>query len=129
MMTITANGKEYKVEFGYNSFCDNDLMDRTAELMTALSEPIANVAGVMKQAQIMFACVRDLLYVGFKKHNAVLNPEEVGDILDAYREEAPEGEDRGILAIYAQITKELTDEGFLGGMLNQMIQTKKAKKK
>lgn len=30
-MELKVKGKEYKVRFGYNSFCDTDLMDRTKE--------------------------------------------------------------------------------------------------
>ena len=33
MKTFTINGKEYKIKFGYNSFCDTDLMERTNDLM------------------------------------------------------------------------------------------------
>ena len=33
MMTLIINEKEYKVKFGYNSFCDTDLMDRTSDLL------------------------------------------------------------------------------------------------
>ena len=32
-MELKVKGKEYKVRFGYNSFCDTDLMDRTKDLL------------------------------------------------------------------------------------------------
>ena len=34
MMILNVKGKEYKVKFGYNSFCDTDLMDRTNDLLS-----------------------------------------------------------------------------------------------
>ena len=33
MMVLKVKEKEYKVKFGYNSFCDTDLMDRTSALL------------------------------------------------------------------------------------------------
>ena len=32
-MVLKVKDKEYKVKFGYNSFCDTDLMDRTSDLL------------------------------------------------------------------------------------------------
>ena len=33
MMILNVKDKEYKVKFGYNSFCDTDLMERTSDLL------------------------------------------------------------------------------------------------
>ena len=38
MMTLKIKEKEYKVKFGYNSFCDSDLLDRTAEAMGMIQD-------------------------------------------------------------------------------------------
>ena len=37
-MTLTVGDKEYKVKFGYNSFCDSDLLDRTSDAMGIIGE-------------------------------------------------------------------------------------------
>ena len=49
--------------------------------------------------------------------------EIVGDILDDYHDEAPEGEKRGILDLFTQLTEELMNEGFLGDLMEQMEKT------
>ena len=124
MLILKVKDKEYKVKFGYNSFCDTDLMERTTDLLklfqkqNVVDDKDVSVAGKVKD---LFSCVRDLLYVGFEKHNPVENVQEVGDILDDYHDEAKEkGERRGILDIFTRLTEELMNEGFLEDLMNGM---------
>ena len=131
MMTLNVKGKEYKVKFGYNSFCDTDLMDRTTDLLKLFqSEKVDNdkdVAG-LGMVKDLFSCVRDLLFVGFQKYNPVETVQEVGEILDDYHDEAPEGEKRGILDLFTQLTEELMNEGFLGDLMEQMTKVENTPK-
>lgn len=126
MMTLKVKDKEYKVKFGYNSFCDTDLMDRTGDLIKIFSNEgvhdDATASGIGKIKEL-FACVRDLLFTGFQKYNPVESLQEVGDILDDYHDEAQDGEKRGILDLFAQLTEELMNEGFLGEILNKALVT------
>ena len=124
MLIFKIKEKEYKVKFGYNSFCDTDLMERTTDLLKLFQkqniadDKDVNVAGKVKD---LFSCVRDLLYVGFKKHNPVENVQEVGDILDDYHDEAKEkGEKRGIIDLFVRLTDELMNEGFLVDLMNDL---------
>ena len=124
MLIFKIKEKEYKVKFGYNSFCDTDLMERTTDLLklfqkqNIVDDKDVNVAGKVKD---LFSCVRDLLYVGFKKHNPVENVQEVGDILDDYHDEAKEkGEKRGIIDLFVKLTDELMNEGFLVDLMNDL---------
>ena len=124
MLIFKIKEKEYKVKFGYNSFCDTDLMERTTDLLklfqkqNVVDDKDVNVAGKVKE---LFSCVRDLLYVGFKKHNPVENVQEVGDILDDYHDEAKEkGEKRGIIDLFVKLTDELMNEGFLVDLMNDL---------
>ena len=124
MLVFKIKEKEYKVKFGYNSFCDTDLMERTTDLLklfqkqNIVDDKDVNVAGKVKD---LFSCVRDLLYVGFKKHNPVENVQEVGDILDDYHDEAKEkGEKRGIIDLFVRLTDELMNEGFLVDLMNDL---------
>ena len=124
MLIFKIKEKEYKVKFGYNSFCDTDLMERTTDLLklfqkqNIVDDKVVNVAGKVKD---LFSCVRDLLYVGFKKHNPVENVQEVGDILDDYHDEAKEkGEKRGIIDLFVRLTDELMNEGFLVDLMNDL---------
>lgn len=123
MTTLKVKDNEYRVKFGYNSFCDTDLMDRTADLLNIFqSAGVENDKDVTGMGKIkeLFTCVRDLLYVGFKKHNPVESVQEIGDILDDYHDEATEEENRGILDLFTKLTEELMGEGFLGDLLKNM---------
>ena len=127
MLVFKIKEKEYKVKFGYNSFCDTDLMERTTDLLklfqkqNIVDDKDVNVAGKVKE---LFSCVRDLLYVGFKKHNPVENVQEIGDILDDYHDEAKEkGEKSGIIDLFVKLTDELMNEGFLVDLMNDLEET------
>ena len=132
MMILKVKDKEYKVKFGYNSFCDTDLMDRTSDLLKIFQgagvEDDKDVT-VMGKIKELFTCVRDLLFVGFKKINPVETVQEVGEILDDYHDEAPEGEKRGILDLFTQLTEELMNEGFLGEVLEVLAEDPEETKK
>lgn len=117
MKTIIVKGNEYKVRFGYNSFCDTDLMERTSDLLYIFQANEAesdNDVRSMGMVKDLFSCVRDLLYVGFQKYNPVASVQEIGDILDDYREE----NGKGIMDLFTMLTEELMNEGFLGDLLN-----------
>lgn len=126
MMTLKIKGKEYKIYFGYNSFCDTDLMDRTSDLLKifhgakAVDDKDVVGMGLIKE---LFCCVRDLLLVGFQKYNPVETPQEVGDLLDEYHDEATETDKRGILDLFTKLTEELMNRGFLGDLLQTMEET------
>lgn len=122
MMKLNVGEKEYLVKFGYNSFCDTDLMDRTSDLLKIFQgaevEDDKDVTGMGKIKEL-FSCVRDLLFFGFKKFNPVENVQEIGNILDDYHDEATDGEKRGVLDLFTKLTEELMNEGFLGEMMGQ----------
>lgn len=132
MMVLKVKDKEYKVKFGYNSFCDTDLMDRTRDLLKIFQgaevEDDKDVSGTGKIKEL-FVCVRDLLFVGFKKFNPVETVQEVGEILDDYHDEAQDGEKRGILDLFTQLTEELMNEGFLSDLMEQLAKIAEAMKK
>lgn len=126
-MTIKIGEKEYIVKFGYNSFCDSDLLDRTAEAMGMIEEiqAIADEQGdkkdenttktVLAKVRKLFILTRDLMFEGFKKKNPVASISEVGDILDAYLDE--DKENNGLITIFGMIAQELLKEGFFGNLL------------
>ena len=122
-MVLKVKDKEYKVKFGYNSFCDTDLMDRTSDLLKIFQEAGVeddkDVTGMGKIKEL-FSCVRDLMFVGFKKYNPAETVQEIGEILDDYHDEATDKERRGILDLFTQLTEELMNEGFLGDLMEQM---------
>lgn len=132
MMTLNVGEKEYKVKFGYNSFCDTDLMDRTSDLINLFhsggAENDKDVA-VMGKIKDLFCCVRDLLFVGFEKYNPVENVQEIGEILDDYHDGGTETDKRGILDLFTKLSEELMNEGFLGDLIGQLTKVAESQTK
>lgn len=126
MTILNIKGTEYKIKFGYNSFCDTDLMDRTSDLLRIFQgADVEDDKDVSEMGKIkeLFTCVRDLLFVGFRKYNPVENVQEIGELLDDYHDEATEDDKRGIIDLFTLLTEELMNEGFLGDLLKQMSAT------
>ena len=120
MMTLVVGDKEYKVKFGYNSFCDSDLLDRTSDAMGIIGE-LQNASDKDSMAKVrkLFTLTRDLLFEGFKKKNPVESVDEVGDILDDYLDE--DKENHGLLDVFTLLAQELLTEGFFGDLLNKSL--------
>ena len=128
MMTLNISGKEYKVSFGYNSFCDSDLMERVQEMMQLMSGAESDKdVNSMGRLRDLFIIVRELLFEGFKMENPVGSLQEVGNLLDIYLKETPKDEegnpteDRGVLALFIQIANDLMSEGFLPDLMTKLI--------
>ena len=130
MMTLKIKDKEYKVKFGYNSFCDTDLMERTSTLLSVIRGAGAasddDVFG-MGRIKDLFDCVRELLFVEFKKYNPVDTVQEIGDLLDDYNDEGTEENPHGILDLFTLLTEELLNAGFLSDILNKAAEQTKPK--
>ena len=126
MQTITINGKDYKIKYGFNSFADTDLLDKVGQISAILngSKDDSDVAA-MGKIKDLFLIVRELIFVGFEKCNPVESLEEVGNLLDDYRDEAPDDEDRSLLGMFIMLSDELTNEGFLSDLLNRLENTPK----
>lgn len=114
MMRLKISGKEYKVKFGFNSFCDSDILDDFMEMSEKLEKSAKTI-----EIKSIFIIIRELLFEGFKKNNPVENEQAVGDLLDLYLEQAPDGEKRGLLELFTAIQKELMEEGFLAGLFQE----------
>lgn len=119
MKTLSVNGKEYKIKFGYNAFCDTDLIERVRDLAKIFNKndvkSDGDISGIGKIKEV-FLVVRELLFVGFGKYNPVENLQEVGDILDDYKDEETE-EERGLLQLFVLLSDELMNQGFLKDMM------------
>lgn len=120
MKTLTINGKDYKIKFGYNAFCDTDLMERVQDLAKLFQKANAqsdeDVSGIGKIKEL-FCVVRELLFVGFRKFNPVDSLQEIGDILDDYKDEETE-EERGLVQLFAILSDELMNAGFLNDLMS-----------
>lgn len=130
MTTLNIKGTEYKVRFGYNCFCDTDLLDRVQDIGKILNdngaEDDSDVAGLNK-IKDLFSVVRELIFVGFQKYNPVEDIKEIGDLLDDYLDEATEEDKRGLIQLFTLMSEELVSEGFLKDLFAQNEQVKKPK--
>lgn len=115
MMTLKVKDKEYQIKYGYNNFCDTDLLDRTSEMLDILRDRSTEKDNAFTRR--MFILVRELVFEGLKKMNPVDSIEEVGDILDDYFDEGTEKEPHGLMDIFGSIAHELLAEGFIGDLL------------
>lgn len=116
MTTLKIGEKEYKVQFGYNCFCDTDLLDRVNDINKLMNgsnvQNDDDVAGI-GEIKELFCIVRELLYVGFEKYNPAEDIKEIGNLLDEYKEEATEENSHGLLNLFVMLSEELMNEGFL----------------
>jgi hypothetical protein len=123
MKKLVIGEKEYAIQFGYNCFCDTDLLDRVNDISRILNgkevEDDSDVAGLGK-IKDLFSVVRELMFVGFQKHNPVAEITDIGDLLDTYRSEAQEGEKRGLLSLFELLSEELVAEGFLADLFEDL---------
>lgn len=132
MLTLNINGQDYKIAYGYNSFCDTDLMDKTKDLLELIQGSGADneqdLAAIGK-IKDLFICLRELLYVGMEKYNPQPDVKTVGNLLDDYRDEQVEGEKHDLLSLFTLVAGELVNEGFLGDLLSAgQKQTKRSKR-
>ena len=121
-MVLTVNGKNYKIRFGYNCFCDSDIFDQVKAMLKLMQgekvetdDDMANLGKVRD----LFLVIRELVYLGLQKDNPVADLREAGDLLDDYRDEAQEGEKRSLMDLFTELTDELVNEGFLSDMLGE----------
>ena len=128
MMTLKISGNDYNVKFGYNNFCDSDLLERVEEMMQLLNgaktDKDVSSAGQMRK---LFILVRELLFEGFKDENPVESLQDVGRLLDTYMKETPKVEDgeepeqRGVLTLFILLSNELMSEGFLADLMTNLV--------
>lgn len=129
MTTINIDNIEYKIEYGFNSFADTDLLENVEKMMKMFSESGAtsdaevSTIGMIKD---LFLVTRELLYVGLEMHNPAPSIKEVGNMLDRYHKGATEGEDRGITALFSMLGNELMAEGFFKDLMVTLSQNTKA---
>lgn len=120
-MELKINDKTYKIAFGFNSFCDTDLMDRTEQMISMIAdEKLESDDDIRRFGKItdMFKIVRELIFVGMEKYNPVSDIKEVGDLLDIYHEEGTAEEPHGLFELFALLTNELLAKGFFGDVVD-----------
>ena len=135
MLVLKIKNKEYKVKYGFNSFCDSDLMDRVADMMRLMNNDEVSkdeetaVKKFVANTRELFVLVRELLYIGLERYNPVESLQEVGFLLDDYNEESTEDEPRDLGTLFEMILVELSNEGFLKGLIDNAVADSNSTKK
>lgn len=130
MRVLNIGGNDYKIEYGFNCFADTDLLEKVEEISVILAgnnvETDSDVSQIGK-IKDLFVIVRELLFVGFQKHNPLDTLQEVGDLCDVYHSEATEDDDHGLISLFTILSMELTEEGFLKDLLTEVENQKVTK--
>lgn len=124
MIKLELKEETYKVKFGYNSFCDTDLLDNVSEIMQNMtSEEDATPEKFMGAIKDTFTAVRSLLFVGLQKFHSdkFADTSSVGDFMDDYIEE----NNITVQELFNTIIVELVEQGFLKDLLSSVEETEK----
>jgi len=131
MMTLKISGNDYNISFGMNDFANSDLLDRVQDMAVFFNDDTVKSFADLRK---LFVVVRELIYLGFRRNNPVADVDEVGDLLDIYLKETPKDEngnaleERGLLALFIQLSNELASEGFLADFMETMASAMESKK-
>ena len=127
MYELKIGKKNYKVQFGINSFCDTNLMDRTKSIIKLMAEnglldgeqtednEVESILKKMDAFKDVIVTTRDLLFVGFRKHNPVETVEEVGDLMDSFIDNGG-----NIIEVFSKLVEELISKGFMADLGKQV---------
>ena len=118
MFSFAVKGKEYKIQFGYGTLCETDILDRLGKLgNSGISEamqllPEMLLAGLQKRHSDEFGYETEE-----EKKTAI---RKVYDLLDEYEDEGTEEAPKSGFDLYESLNTELEKNGFLSGMLNNL---------
>lgn len=124
MFSITANGKEYKIKFGYGVLRKTNLIDRVININNQLSKNPENAF------QNLMTTVAELLLAGLQKSHkdefgyetdrekeTVLD--KIDDLMDSYEDEGTDENPQDCYMLFEMLKDELMKNGFLSRMANQ----------
>lgn len=121
-MELKLNDKAYNVEYDYNCFCDTDILDDVARVLTSMSgEGVEDLRGLFGGSiKDMFKSARTLLFLGLQNNHAEEFKDEksVGKFIESYIN----AENIGIRDMFGLIINELTEKGFLSEILESLNQ-------
>lgn len=128
MFSFSANGKTYKVKFGYGVLTQSDILTQVSS-MGAISNP-----------KDMIKMLPELILVGLqKKHKDEFGYEteeekkiaydKVCDLLDDYEDESTEENPHNGFTLFEKASQELEKNGFLSGMVKAMEEKSEEEKK
>lgn len=127
MFSFSANGKTYKVKFGYGVLTQSDILTQVSSM------------GAINNPQDMIKMFPELILVGLQKeHKDEFGYEteeekkvaykKVCDLLDDYEDESTEENPHNGFTLFEKASQELEKNGFLSGMVKAMEKAEKEQK-
>lgn len=128
MFSFSANGKTYKVKFGYDVLTQSDILTQVSSM------------GAINNPKDMIKMLPELILVGLqKKHKDEFGYEteeekkiaydKVCDLLDDYEDESTEENPHNGFTLFEKASQELEKNGFLSGMVKAMEEKSEEEKK
>lgn len=128
MFSFSANGKTYKVKFGYGVLTQSDILTQVSSM------------GAINNPKDMIKMLPELILVGLqKKHKDEFGYEteeekkiaydKVCDLLDDYEDESTEENPHNGFILFEKASQELEKNGFLSGMVKAMEEKSEEEKK
>lgn len=128
MFSFSANGKTYKVKFGYGVLTQSDILTQVASM------------GAINNPKDMIKMLPELILVGLqKKHKDEFGYEteeekriaydKVCDLLDDYEDDSTEENPQNGFILFEKASKDLEKNGFLSGMVKAMEEKSEEEKK
>ena len=128
MFSFSANGKTYKVKFGYGVLTQSDILTQVSSM------------GAINNPKDMIKMLPELILVGLqKKHKDEFGYEteeekkiaydKVCDLLDDYEDESTEENHQNGFILFEKASQELEKNGFLSGMVKAMEEKSEEEKK
>ena len=128
MLSFSANGKTYKVKFGYGVLTQSDILTQVSSM------------GAINNPKDMIKMLPELILVGLqKKHKDEFGYEteeekriayeKVCDLLDDYEDESTEENPHNGFTLFEKASQELEKNGFLSGMVKAMEEKSEEEKK
>lgn len=128
MFSFSANGKTYKVKFGYGVLTQSDILTQVSSM------------GAINNPKDMIKMLPELILVGLqKKHKDEFGYEteeekkiaydKVCDLLDDYEDESTEENPHNGFTLFEKANQELEKNGFLSEMVKAMEEKSEEEKK
>lgn len=119
MFSFSANGKTYKVKFGYGVLTQSDILTQVSSM------------GAINNPKDMIKMLPELILVGLQKKHKVefgyeteeekkIAYDKVCDLLDDYEDESTEENPHNGFTLFEKASQELEKNGFLSGMVKAM---------
>ena len=128
MFSFSANGKTYKVKFGYGVLTQSDILTQVSSM------------GAINNPKDMIKMLPELILVGLQKkykdefgyeteEEKKIAYDKVCDLLDDYEDESTEENPHNGFTLFEKASQELEKNGFLSGMVKAMEEKSEEEKK